>query len=108
MVLLSGIIKMVEYVCYTLNNKNEWGSYGGWNPQNKKVPIPLPLISDLKFAENDKTYLTMNGIKKQVTIDGFYIYYVFNKPELGWEIYYDLKWTGTGHTHGYKRYEDIK
>jgi hypothetical protein len=95
------------FVTYTLNEKDEWEKAPHFNPHKLPVPVSLPDKNLLQFREGEIVYALAKGIKRQCVVDGVLISYRFNKPENGWDIYYDLKWVGTGHTSGYFHAEEI-
>jgi hypothetical protein len=95
-----------RWLSYNLNEENCWENLG-WNYGKKDSPFPFPNIFDLEFHEGNKVYVIKNGIKTECVVQGIQIACHLWELEKGWFIYYDLKWAGTGHTHGFFQSKDI-
>jgi hypothetical protein len=62
----------------------------------------------LKYHERDLVQVvTKYGESKEAAVDNIFCQFIFDKPKDGWVIFYDLKWTGTGHTHGWFLVEEF-
>jgi hypothetical protein len=97
-----------RWVNYYLTDDKQWKLSPCFDPDNLQRNLSeFPDPSKIKYKERDTVFINKNETKLTCTIQGIYCQYIFTSPELGWNVFYDLKWSGTGHTHGWFKEEEL-
>lgn len=99
---------MLDYYMYFIYNGNgEWGLHMGFNPNRLPYPLKrIPNEKDFEYWEGEVLKLNVKGIEKECVVSNILAAYFFTLDK--WELYYDLKWKGTGHTRGFFTKEQIE
>ena len=97
-----------DYLSYYLDPYKRWSYRPFFDPEHYhetiRISTDLPDPETVHHREGEVVVVLIHGVETQATITGIYCY--LKMPEKTIEIYYDLYWTGTGHTHGFFK-EDV-
>lgn len=78
----------------------KWTLHDAWKPELLTQP-ELPPISAFKYKVGDMVFLVKDGRDVPAKITNLHCRLWNQKIEDGWRLFYECKWTGSGHTSGY-------
>jgi hypothetical protein len=80
--------------------RGQWAIHDAWKPELLPV-VDLPPTDSFKYKIGETVYLRKNGIDIPAKITNLHCRLWNQALDEGWRLFYECKWTGSGHTSGY-------